>query len=88
LNPYQKAEPPHTVFPLRAFLFPKKSEKADLSAAEDQKNRNDQDPNAVVIKKIAKAVVIHKYPPFAEWSAILAMKINLIRRSDCFFPIC
>jgi len=61
-------------------------EKVRLAAAEDQKNRNDQNPNAVVIKKIAKAVVIHKYPPFAKGIslAILAMKIDLTGRSVCF----
>ena len=71
---------------MRAFLFLKKSEKVRSAAAENQKNRNDQDPNAVVIEKIAKAVVIHKYPPFAEQSAILAMKIDLIMKKRLLFP--
>ena len=66
------------------FSLFKEKRRRDLAAAEDQKNCNDQDPDAVVIKKIAKAVVIHKYPPFAVYPAILAMKIDLTRRSFCF----
>ncbi len=31
-----------------------------LAAEEDQKNGNNQNPNAVVVKEIAKAVVVHK----------------------------
>ncbi len=61
----------HRRFLLRAFSFSK--EKRKLAAEEDQKNGDDQDPKAVVVKKVAKAVVIHKYPPFAKMLAILTM---------------
>ena len=60
-------------------------EKVRLAAAEDQKNCDDKDPNAVIIEKIAKAVVIHKYPPFAESSPDdSCYEIDLTRRSFCF----
>ncbi len=44
----------------RLFLLQEKVSKVSLAAAEDEKYGDDQDPNAVVVKKVAKAVVIHK----------------------------
>ena len=38
-----------------------------VTAAEEQDNESDDDdPGAVVVKQVAKAVVIHKVSPFGE----------------------
>lgn len=37
----------------------------DLAAAEKKDNESDDDyPSAVVVKKIAKTIVVHKFSPF------------------------
>ncbi len=55
------------------FFFGKK--KYGLTAAENKKYGDNKNPDAVVIKKVAKAVVVHKISSLAkEALAILAMK--------------
>ena len=38
------------------------------AATEDDHDSKDDDPGAVIIEEIAKAVVIHMFPPNAFWA--------------------